>query len=73
MGCQMWGEWIPTSGYMDFMTFPRIAAYAEVGWTKVERKDFEGFLKSLSIMSDIWSVKGILTAPIEEALSEDGK
>ncbi|WP_244156240.1 beta-N-acetylhexosaminidase [Maribacter ulvicola] len=73
LGCQMWGEWIPTSGYMDFMTFPRIAAYAEVGWTNVNRRDFEGFLASLSPLYDIWKEKGIYSAPINEALPDSFK
>lgn len=40
LGCQMWGEWIPTNGNMHYQTFPRIAAYAEIGWTNIDRKDF---------------------------------
>ncbi|WP_339709272.1 beta-N-acetylhexosaminidase [uncultured Kriegella sp.] len=72
-GCQMWGEWIPSSGYMDFMTFPRIAAYAEVGWTRPNRKDFESFLKSLSRMAEIWQAEGIFMAPIKEAMPVDGQ
>jgi len=30
------------SGQMDFLVFPRIAAYAELRWTRFEGKDFEG-------------------------------
>lgn len=67
-GSQMWGEWIPTSGYMDYMTFPRIAAYAEVGWTQPKQKDFDKFLGSLSGLMKIWKAEGIYFAPLEEAL-----
>ena len=34
LGCQMWGEWIPTVKSMEELVYPRIAAYAEVGWTQ---------------------------------------
>ena len=67
-GTQMWGEWIPTSGYMDFMVFPRIAAYAEVGWTQPKQKNFEAFLKTLPTLMKIWENEGIYFAPLEEAM-----
>lgn len=67
-GTQMWGEWIPTSGYMDFMVFPRIAAYAEVGWTQPKQKNFEAFLKTLPTIMKIWENEGIYFAPLEEAM-----
>jgi len=62
-GCQMWGEWIPTNGHMHFFTFPRIAAYAEVGWTEKERKDFKTFESSLQHLKKSWKQKGIYYAP----------
>ncbi|GGW41379.1 beta-N-acetylhexosaminidase [Arenibacter certesii] len=67
-GSQMWGEWIPTSGYMDFMTFPRIAAYAEAGWTHPQQKDFDRFLNALPNLLEIWKNNGIYYAPLEEAM-----
>ncbi|MBB4080021.1 hexosaminidase [Lewinella aquimaris] len=62
-GCQMWGEWIPTDGQMHFLAFPRIAAYAEVGWTEVENKDFDAFKTALPRLQQRWSRKGIYYAP----------
>ncbi len=67
MGCQMWGEWIPTSGYMDFQVFPRIAAYAEVGWTPAGQKNFTGFMDALPRLLNIWKQRGIYYAPLEWA------
>ena len=67
-GAQMWGEWIPTSGYMDYMVFPRIAAYAEVGWTQPKQKDFNRFMSRLPSLLKTWKDKGIYFAPIKEAL-----
>jgi hexosaminidase len=59
LGCQMWGEWIPTKKDLYHMTFPRIAAYAEVGWTEVKNKNYDDFLKSLEIIKQDWVKKGI--------------
>jgi hexosaminidase len=64
-GCQMWGEWIPTIGHMHFQVFPRIAAYAEVGWTKREHKDFDKFKQALKVLQQRWKEKGIYYAPDE--------
>lgn len=64
-GCQMWGEWIPTPGEMDFQVFPRIAAYAEVGWTSKRQKDFHGFLEALPSLLNIWKQEQIYYAPLE--------
>ncbi|WP_430974231.1 beta-N-acetylhexosaminidase [Sunxiuqinia rutila] len=62
-GSQMWGEWIPTNGHMHFMVFPRLAAYAEVGWTELANKDFDSFKTALKKLQAIWQEKGIYYAP----------
>jgi len=62
-GCQMWGEWIPTDGEMHFQVFPRIAAYAEVGWTQSENKNFDEFVIALQKLKKYWKQKGIYFAP----------
>ncbi|UNY97309.1 beta-N-acetylhexosaminidase [Zhouia spongiae] len=62
LGCQMWSEWIPTVRNMDGMIFPRIAAYAEVGWTAKGRKDFDVFIDNLNPILKAWKEKGILYA-----------
>lgn len=66
LGCQMWGEWIPTIGQMHFQVFPRIAAYAEIGWTKKELKDFDDFKINLTYLEKRWAEKGIYFAPNTE-------
>ena len=62
-GCQMWGEWIPTNGQMHFLVFPRIAAYAEVGWTEKKNKNFDTFKTALIRLQKRWKQKGIYYAP----------
>lgn len=64
LGTQMWGEWIPTNGEMHYQTFPRIAAYSEVGWTKQENKSYYRFLLGLSYLKDRWKAKDIYFAQI---------
>ena len=60
LGCQMWGEFIPTVESMNKKIFPRLAAYAEVGWTEHRNKDYGRFLKSLKENLLVrWQKKGI--------------
>jgi len=59
LGCQMWTEWTPTQGEVERQTFPRIAAYAEVGWTNHEKKDFEQFKLGLKKLQEHWDKVGI--------------
>lgn len=59
VGCQMWGEFIPTVKEMNLKVYPRIAAYAEVGWTRSDQKDFKRFTQSLQKLKAIWKKEGI--------------
>ena len=59
LGCQMWSEWIPTVQQMNLQVFPRLAAYAEVGWTSKTEKDYPTFLKSILEMEKRWDLLGI--------------
>ncbi len=59
LGCQMWSEWIPTVPQMERQVFPRLAAYAEVGWTSVTRKNFDVFSLSLAELEKRWTLMGI--------------
>ncbi len=43
LGCQMWGEWIPTEERMEYQVFPRLSAYAEVGWSDKSSKNYNDF------------------------------
>lgn len=48
LGCQVWTEWIPDVEKLHRHVFPRIAAYAETGWSRKEDKDFQDFQRRLS-------------------------
>lgn len=59
LGCQMWGEWIPTVERMENQIYPRIAAYAEVGWTEMDNKDFTSFKDRMTRQLERWDIQGI--------------
>lgn len=65
-GSQMWTEWTPKAKDMERQTFPRLAAYAEVGWTDLEAKDYDSFVKRLKPIVIEWKRKGIEVYPFEE-------
>lgn len=65
LGCQMWCEFIPDVQSMNKKVFPRIAAYAEVGWTKAEDKNYDRFLNSLDYFLNKWRKQGIEYGPVE--------
>ena len=55
----MWSEWTPTNADVERQTFPRIAAYAEVGWTAVNNKNYESFKVALQKMQKHLDTLGI--------------
>jgi len=59
LGCQMWGEWIPTAERMYKQVFPRFSACAEVGWTDLKRKDFSHFQQRMKTQYKRWQVQEI--------------
>lgn len=59
LGCQMWGEVTPRVIDTYRYVFPRIAAYAEVGWTQDSHKDYTRFTSSLQKLKKYWDSKGI--------------
>lgn len=44
---QLWTEYIPTTSRLEYMSFPRVCALAEVAWSPRERPDFPHFLNRL--------------------------
>ena len=60
LGCQMWGEEIMDNDKMYYQIFPRIAAYAECGWTLSGRKDYFSFLKPLEKLKMVWRTQGLM-------------
>jgi hexosaminidase len=46
---QLWSEYLPTPGHVEYMAFPRLIALAEVTWSPKEQKNYENFLARLVI------------------------
>ncbi|MDR0394084.1 MAG: family 20 glycosylhydrolase [Tannerella sp.] len=57
-GCQMWGEFTPNLTRLYYQTFPRIAAYAECGWTKAANKDYPDFCRRVKNTERRWRKLG---------------
>ena len=59
LGCQVWTEWIADVEKLHRRVFPRIAAYAETGWSRKEDKDFKDFQRRLPGYEKILDVLNI--------------
>ncbi len=62
LSCQMWGGSVCTIESIEKLhrqIFPRIAAYAEVGWTKPAHKDFARFGSALALLKQGWDERNI--------------
>jgi hexosaminidase len=44
---QLWGEFISNTPHLEYMTYPRAAALAEIGWSPETSRDYEKFLVRL--------------------------
>ncbi len=65
LGCQMWSEWTPTYKDVERQTYPRVAAYAETGWTNKENKDYERFRKAMDNLTQSWDKLNISYGPLD--------
>lgn len=63
VGCQMWTEWTPTYKDVEYQTFPRIAAMAEVAWSG--KREYSDFVNRLRELGKDWKNSGI-NFPLEE-------
>ena len=43
----MWSNFVKSTSHIEYMTFPRICAIAELTWSTKENKDFSRFVKKL--------------------------
>jgi hexosaminidase len=55
----VWTEHIRTEERVGYMTFPRAAALAELGWSLPERRDWQGFLQRLAAGLSRYDALGI--------------
>lgn len=57
--CEVWTEFIDNEKALEFSLFPRVFAFAEVSWTKPERRNYKDFLKRLKWYEALLDKKGI--------------
>ena len=43
----LWTEYIPSLKQAEYMTFPRLCAIAEIGWSQADRRDWDDFSRRL--------------------------
>ncbi|HET6550957.1 MAG TPA: family 20 glycosylhydrolase, partial [Solirubrobacter sp.] len=56
----LWTETVETRDHIDYMTFPRLAAVAEVGWS--ERRSWDDFAARLAAHRPLWAELGVQAA-----------
>jgi len=44
---QVWTEYMPTTKKVEYMAFPRLAAFAEVVWTRREQRNYADFVERI--------------------------
>ena len=55
----LWSETISTSEDIDYLTFPRLPAYSEIGWTNSEKRNWNEFSIRIASHGQIWEEKNI--------------
>ncbi len=55
----VWAEYIHSPDYADYMTFPRVAALAEVAWTERRLKDWDDFIRRMEAQYVRYEQRGI--------------
>ena len=62
----LWTETIRTVAEIEFMTFPRLVAIAELGWSPAATRDWDAFRLRLAAQGPRWTVAGIAFHPSPE-------
>ncbi|MCK4379689.1 MAG: beta-N-acetylhexosaminidase [Candidatus Lokiarchaeota archaeon] len=62
----MWGEYIPNIKRLEWQTFPRLIAFAEIGWTPKFKKNFNFFQERLKFFLKKLEINGINYADLRE-------
>lgn len=55
----LWGETVDTNRQMDYLTFPRLPAVAEVGWSAAKTHDWPSFRERLAAQGPRWDAQQI--------------
>jgi hexosaminidase len=55
----LWSETIVTDHDIDYMTFPRLPAIAEIGWSPQPERSWSGFRPRLAAQGPRWSARSV--------------
>ena len=55
----LWTEYIATTEHVEYMVLPRMAALAEVQWTRPEKKDYKDFTQRLPRIMEFYKRDGL--------------
>jgi hexosaminidase len=58
----LWTEYVPTTSHAEYMTFPRLAAMAEVGWSPKEARSWKDFTARMTAQYERYRRAGITYA-----------
>lgn len=61
--CNLWTEYVTCPQQAEYMLFPRLAALAEVGWTKADKRDFADFERRLPALTQMYKRMGVKYCP----------
>jgi hexosaminidase len=61
----IWTEYIPSPGHLDYMAFPRLAAMAEVGWSAPDRRNYDDFVARMLLHEQRLQNLGVNFRPIK--------
>lgn len=54
-----WTEWVEDASTVEYLTFPRLAAVAEAGWTPEAARDYNDFIRRLQPEANFYRLKGM--------------
>lgn len=71
----LWTEYVATFSHAEYMLLPRLAALSEVGWTNLDKKDYNNFLERAKLLTQRYDALGYNYAKhiMQEPVVEEGK
>ena len=54
-----WTEWVEEPSVVQYLTFPRLAAVAEAGWTPQEQRNYDSFVERMQGEAVYYNLKGV--------------
>ncbi|BCY06040.1 family 20 glycosylhydrolase [Actinoplanes sp. L3-i22] len=55
----LWSETLRSVADVQFLTFPRLPAVAEVGWSRQDARDWESFRERVALFGPRWAAAGV--------------